>query len=124
VNLIFGSKVLSPSTGVVLNSQMDDFSIPGRANAYDLPPSEANFIRTTPNDFFNSLIHFYYLFFLCFILFFSVWHLARAGQATTLVHVAIDSVEGWRGLSDCRRIRYARFLCGVLGVVRAMERAC
>lgn len=45
VNLIFGSKVLSPSTGVVLNSQMDDFSIPGRANAYDLPPSEANFIR-------------------------------------------------------------------------------
>ncbi len=51
MNLIFGSKVLSPSTGVVLNSQMDDFSIPGRANAYDLPPSEANFIRTYPNTY-------------------------------------------------------------------------
>jgi gamma-glutamyltranspeptidase/glutathione hydrolase/leukotriene-C4 hydrolase len=45
INLTFGAKVLSPATGVLLNSQMDDFSIPGRANSYDLPPSEANFIR-------------------------------------------------------------------------------
>lgn len=45
VNLVFGSKVMSPGTGVLFNDQMDDFSIPGRSNAFDLPPSEANFIK-------------------------------------------------------------------------------
>ena len=44
VNLGFGSRVVSPSTGIVLNNQMDDFSTPGRANFFGLRPSESNYI--------------------------------------------------------------------------------
>ena len=43
VNTSFGSKVIVPGTGVVLNNQMDDFSIaPGTPNAYGLLGGEAN----------------------------------------------------------------------------------
>eukprot|EP00963_Diacronema_lutheri_P007075 scaffold625_cov324-Pavlova_lutheri.AAC.109 len=45
VNTGFGSKVVSPSTGIIFNSQMDDFSIPGKSNVYELAPSKPNFIR-------------------------------------------------------------------------------
>ena len=45
VNTLFGSKVLSPSTGVLLNNEMDDFSSPGQPNAYGLAPSVANYIK-------------------------------------------------------------------------------
>lgn len=45
VNTGFGSKVVSPSTGIILNNQMDDFSTPGQPNVYGIPPSSANFIR-------------------------------------------------------------------------------
>jgi gamma-glutamyltranspeptidase/glutathione hydrolase len=45
VNLTFGSKVIVPGTGVVLNNQMDDFSIaPGVPNATGLVGAEANAI--------------------------------------------------------------------------------
>ncbi len=45
VNTTFGSKVVVPGTGVVLNNQMDDFSIsPGLPNAYGLVGAEANAI--------------------------------------------------------------------------------
>ncbi|MFP6658918.1 MAG: gamma-glutamyltransferase [Pirellulales bacterium] len=45
VNTSFGSKVTIPKTGVVLNNQMDDFSIaPGAANAFGLVGAEANAI--------------------------------------------------------------------------------
>lgn len=44
VNLEFGSLVLDGQTGVLLNSEMDDFSIPNHENAFNLPPSEANYI--------------------------------------------------------------------------------
>ncbi|KAI0682415.1 gamma-glutamyltranspeptidase [Cytidiella melzeri] len=43
VNLIFGSLVLDPVTGVILNDEMDDFSIPGVPNAFGLPPSPYNY---------------------------------------------------------------------------------
>jgi gamma-glutamyltranspeptidase len=43
INLEFGSKVLSPSTGIILNNDMDDFSTPGRANAFGLHPSASNY---------------------------------------------------------------------------------
>ncbi|GMH33203.1 hypothetical protein BSKO_01037 [Bryopsis sp. KO-2023] len=44
VNTILGSMVYSESTGVLLNSQMDDFSRPDTPNFFDVPPSEPNFI--------------------------------------------------------------------------------
>lgn len=43
VNTAFGSKVVIPGTGILLNNQMDDFSIePGVPNAFKLVGSEAN----------------------------------------------------------------------------------
>jgi len=43
INTSFGSKVVVPGTGVVLNNQMDDFSIqPGVANAFGLVGAAAN----------------------------------------------------------------------------------
>jgi len=43
INTSFGSKVVIPGTGVVLNNQMDDFAIqPGVANYFGLMGAEAN----------------------------------------------------------------------------------
>ncbi|MEC9092773.1 MAG: gamma-glutamyltransferase, partial [Planctomycetota bacterium] len=43
VNTTFGSKVIIPGTGVVMNNEMDDFSVaPGIANAFGLLGAEAN----------------------------------------------------------------------------------
>lgn len=44
VNTGFGSKVLSPSTGILLNNQMDDFSTPNQPNVYGIRPSPSNYI--------------------------------------------------------------------------------
>lgn len=45
VNTTFGSKVIIPGTGVVMNNELDDFSIaPGVRNAFGLLGSEANLI--------------------------------------------------------------------------------
>ena len=45
VNTGFGSKVIVPDTGVILNNQMDDFSVaPGVPNAFGLLGAEANAI--------------------------------------------------------------------------------
>lgn len=43
VNLIFGSQVLDPKTGIILNDEMDDNSIPGVPNAFGLYPSPYNY---------------------------------------------------------------------------------
>uniref|UniRef100_A0ACD5VMB0 Uncharacterized protein n=1 Tax=Avena sativa TaxID=4498 RepID=A0ACD5VMB0_AVESA len=43
VNFYFGAHVLSPSTGIVLNNEMDDFSVPEQTPDH-LPPAPANFI--------------------------------------------------------------------------------
>ncbi|EPS38126.1 hypothetical protein H072_8148 [Dactylellina haptotyla CBS 200.50] len=45
VNLLFGSTVMVPETGVIMNNQMNDFSIPGSSNAFGYIPSPANFIK-------------------------------------------------------------------------------
>ncbi|KAL0941940.1 gamma-glutamyltranspeptidase [Colletotrichum truncatum] len=45
VNLLFGSQVMVPETGVVMNNEMNDFSIPGSSNAFGYIPSPANYIR-------------------------------------------------------------------------------
>ena len=44
INLTFGAKLIDPSTGIFLNNEMDDFSIPGAANYFGLPPSPYNYI--------------------------------------------------------------------------------
>ena len=46
VNTSFGSKIIVPGTGVILNNQMDDFSLaPGVPNAFGLIGAEANRIE-------------------------------------------------------------------------------
>ncbi|KAK1272105.1 Gamma-glutamyltranspeptidase 3 [Acorus gramineus] len=45
VNYYFGARMLSPSTGIVLNNEMDDFSTPTERTPDKLPPAPANFIE-------------------------------------------------------------------------------
>ncbi|KAK6501406.1 hypothetical protein TWF481_009246 [Arthrobotrys musiformis] len=45
INLLFGSTVMIPETGVIMNNEMNDFSIPGSSNAFGFIPSPANFIK-------------------------------------------------------------------------------
>ncbi|KAI0380334.1 gamma-glutamyltranspeptidase [Hypomontagnella monticulosa] len=45
INLIFGSRLIVPETGVIMNDEMNDFSIPGSSNAFGYLPSPANFVR-------------------------------------------------------------------------------
>ncbi|KAF2863187.1 gamma-glutamyltranspeptidase [Piedraia hortae CBS 480.64] len=45
VNLYFGSLVMVPETGVVLNDEMNDFSVPGESNQFGYIPTPNNFIR-------------------------------------------------------------------------------
>ena len=41
----FGSKYRSNRTGIIYNNEMDDFSTPGKKNAYGVEPSESNMIQ-------------------------------------------------------------------------------
>ncbi|EKG14697.1 Gamma-glutamyltranspeptidase [Macrophomina phaseolina MS6] len=45
INLLFGSQLMVPETGVIMNDEMNDFSIPGSSNAFGYIPSPANYIR-------------------------------------------------------------------------------
>ncbi|GKE89862.1 glutathione hydrolase 3-like protein, partial [Tanacetum coccineum] len=45
VNYAFGGGVLSQSTGIVLNNEMGDFSVPTEVSSDELPPSPSNFIK-------------------------------------------------------------------------------
>ncbi|ANB11390.1 gamma-glutamyltransferase [Sugiyamaella lignohabitans] len=44
VNLEFGALVVDPVTGIVINSEMDDFSLPETDNGYNLHPSIYNYV--------------------------------------------------------------------------------
>ena len=35
---------MSPSTGIIMNNQMDDFASPNITSAYNVPPAKNNFI--------------------------------------------------------------------------------
>ncbi|KAI0311986.1 gamma-glutamyltranspeptidase [Amylostereum chailletii] len=43
VNLVFGSQVLDPITGIIMNDEMADFSTPGTPNPFGLWPSPFNY---------------------------------------------------------------------------------
>ncbi|KAJ6441766.1 gamma-glutamyltranspeptidase [Purpureocillium lavendulum] len=45
INLLFGAQIMDPASGVILNNEMNDFSIPGVRNEFGFEPSEANYIR-------------------------------------------------------------------------------
>ena len=45
INDGFGSRVMVPETGVIMNDEMNDFSVPGQSNEYGYAPSAANFIE-------------------------------------------------------------------------------
>ncbi|CAL1296952.1 unnamed protein product [Larinioides sclopetarius] len=45
VNAYFGSMVLSPSTGILMNNEMDDFSSPNITNSFDVPPTQKNHVK-------------------------------------------------------------------------------
>lgn len=45
INLLFGNELMVPKTGVILNNEMNDFSIPGKRNAFGYAPSPSNYIR-------------------------------------------------------------------------------
>ncbi|KAK0741019.1 nucleophile aminohydrolase [Schizothecium vesticola] len=44
INLLFGALLLTPDTGIPLNNEMDDFSQPGRRNAFGYDPAPHNYI--------------------------------------------------------------------------------
>lgn len=45
INIFFGSGVMVPETGVIMNDQMADFSIPNVSNVFGYHPSPANYVR-------------------------------------------------------------------------------
>ncbi|KAI8031490.1 Glutathione hydrolase 1 [Camellia lanceoleosa] len=45
INSYFGAQFLSPSTGILLNNEMDDFSIPANSSAGNSPPAPANSVH-------------------------------------------------------------------------------
>ena len=45
INLFFGSEVMIPETGVIMNNEMADFSVPNISNVFGYYPSPANYIR-------------------------------------------------------------------------------
>ena len=44
VNLLFGSQLVVPETGVIMNNEMNDFSIPGVSNAFGYRPAPVNYV--------------------------------------------------------------------------------
>lgn len=45
INTLFGSLLMTTHGGIILNNEMNDFSIPNNDNEFGYPPSPANFIR-------------------------------------------------------------------------------
>ncbi|KAJ6783878.1 hypothetical protein PWT90_08834 [Aphanocladium album] len=45
INTNFGAQIMEPNSGIILNNEMNDFSIPGISNEFGFAPSPANYIR-------------------------------------------------------------------------------
>ena len=45
INLFFGSRLMVPETGIIMNNEMNDFSVPNASNVFGYYPSPSNFIR-------------------------------------------------------------------------------
>ena len=62
LSVSFGSKYRSTRTGIIYNNEMDDFSTPGKKNAFGVEPSQSNYIQPgkrpmssmTPSIFVDS----------------------------------------------------------------------
>ena len=50
-NLGWGSKLMIPGLGLIMNNEMDDFSVPNRSNHFGYQPSESNFIAPSKRPF-------------------------------------------------------------------------
>lgn len=44
INTILGSGIVGPTSGIIYNNEMNDFSMPGYNNHYGVPPSPQNYI--------------------------------------------------------------------------------
>ncbi|PHH64796.1 hypothetical protein CDD81_3862 [Ophiocordyceps australis] len=44
INLVMGAQLMEPASGIILNNEMNDFSIPGVPNAFGFQPSPQNYI--------------------------------------------------------------------------------
>jgi len=58
INLVFGSQLMDSETGIILNDEMDDFSIPGVPNSFGLQPSPCQHLIPY-HVFVNVLIFFH-----------------------------------------------------------------
>ncbi|XMA18386.1 hypothetical protein WAI453_011177 [Rhynchosporium graminicola] len=45
INTKFGSRLMIPETGIIMNNEMNDFGIPNTINYFGLSPSKANFVE-------------------------------------------------------------------------------
>ncbi|KAF2476027.1 gamma-glutamyltransferase [Lindgomyces ingoldianus] len=54
INLNFGSTIMVPETGLLMNNEMNDFSIAGTSDAFGFVPSPANLIRPGKRPFSSS----------------------------------------------------------------------
>ncbi|KAJ3006345.1 hypothetical protein HKX48_000163 [Thoreauomyces humboldtii] len=54
VNLLFGGQIMDAETGIILNDEMDDFSIPGIPNAFGLIPSPYNYVQPNKRPLSSS----------------------------------------------------------------------